>query len=150
MAKKERCFTLQHFGYECSRQRNTMGEPYGPTLALPLHFTIKSLPDGYLKELYQRLTENGTSVFSVVFNAAFRIDENGDNVLSDYDSALIVSGAVVGVSENYDAIEIKGQSSLKQKRATTADLMMTTVELLLQSIVYVGNNGYQKKLYINY
>lgn len=149
-AKKEQSFTLQHFGYECSRQRNTMGEPYGPTLAMPLHFTIKSLPDGYLKELYQRLKEKDASVFSVVFNATFRTDENGDDILDDYDSALIVSGTVVGVNENYDTLEIGEQRLHKPERATTVDLMMTTVELLLQSIVYVGNNGYQKKLYINY
>lgn len=149
-AKKEQSFTLQRFSYTCVRQRNSMGEPYGPTLTQPMQFVIKSLPDGYLKELYRRLTENSASVFSVVFHATFRLDESGDGVLSDYDSALIVSGAVVDVSEDYDTLEIREKGFLKPERATTVDLMMTTVDLLLQSIVYVGNNGYQKKLYINY
>lgn len=149
-AKKERVSRCNASVTRVSDSRNSMGEPYGPTLTQPMQFVIKSLPDGYLKELYRRLTENSASVFSVVFHATFRLDESGDSVLSDYDSALIVSGAVVDVSEDYDTLEIREKGFLKPERATTVDLMMTTVDLLLQSIVYVGNNGYQKKLYINY
>ena len=75
--KKEQGFTLQQFNYECSRKRNNMGMPYGPTQTTVLKFLIKSLPDGYLKEVYKRLDENTDSSFSIVFNAAFRSDEYG-------------------------------------------------------------------------
>lgn len=143
--KKEQGFTLQQFNYECSRKRNNMGMPYGPTLTTVLKFLIKSLPDGYLKEVYKRLDENTDSSFSIVFNATFRMDENGENTLSDYDSALIITGFIVSVDESY------GDSNLTFKvQKTAVDLMMTNIGFLTKSITYIGSDNYKKKLYINY
>ena len=140
--KKEQGFTLQQFNYECSRKRNNMGMPYGPTRTTILRFLIKSLPDGYLKEIYKRLDENADSSFSIVFNATFRMDENGENTLNDYDSALIITGFVISVDESY------GEDPQTSK--ATANLMMTDVGFLTKSITYVGNDNYKKRLYINY
>lgn len=140
--KKEQGFTLQQFNYECSRKRNNMGMPYGPTRTTILRFLIKSLPDGYLKEIYKRLDENADSSFSIVFNATFRIDENGENTLNDYDSALIITGFVISVDESY------GEDPQTSK--ATANLMMTDVGFLTKSITYVGSDNYKKRLYINY
>lgn len=140
--KKEQGFTLQQFNYECSRKRNNMGMPYGPTQTTVLKFLIKSLPDGYLKEVYKRLDENTDSSFSIVFNATFRMDENGENTLNDYDSALIITGFVISVDESY------GEDPQTSK--ATANLMMTDVGFLTKSITYVGSDNYKKRLYINY
>ena len=140
--KKEQGFTLQQFNYECSRKRNNMGMPYGPTRTTILRFLIKSLPDGYLKEIYKRLDENVDSSFSIVFNATFRMDENGENTLNDYDSALIITGFVISVDESY------GEDPQTSK--ATANLMMTDVGFLTKSITYVGSDNYEKRLYINY
>lgn len=140
--KKEQGFTLQQFNYECSRKRNNMGMPYGPTRTTILRFLIKSLPDGYLKEIYKRLDENADSSFSIVFNATFRMDENGENTLNDYDSALIITGFVISVDESY------GEDPQTSK--ATANLMMTDVGFLTKSITYVGSDNYKKRLYINY
>lgn len=140
--KKEQGFTLQQFNYECSRKRNNMGMPYGPTQTTVLKFLIKSLPDGYLKEVYKRLDENTDSSFSIVFNATFRMDENGENTLNDYDSALIITGFVISVDESY------GEDPQTSK--ATANLMMTDVRFLTKSITYVGSDNYKKRLYINY
>lgn len=140
--KKEQGFTLQQFNYECSRKRNNMGMPYGPTRTTILRFLIKSLPDGYLKEIYKRLDENADSSFSIVFNATFRMDENGENTLNDYDSALIITGFVISVDESY------GEDPQISK--ATANLMMTDVGFLTKSITYVGSDNYKKRLYINY
>lgn len=140
--KKEQGFTLQQFNYECSRKRNNMGMPYGPTRTTILRFLIKSLPDGYLKEIYKRLDENADSSFSIVFNATFRMDENGENTLNDYDSALIITGFVISVDESY------GEDPQTSK--ATANLMMTDVRFLTKSITYVGSDNYKKRLYINY
>ena len=139
--KKEQGFTLQQFNYECSRKRNNMGMPYGPTRTTILRFLIKSLPDGYLKEIYKRLDENADSSFSIVFNATFRMDENGENTLNDYDSALIITGFVISVDESY------GEDPQTSKE--TANLMMTDVGILTKSITYVGSDNYKKRLYIN-
>ena len=140
--KKEQGFTLQQFNYECSRKRNNMGMPYGPTRTTILRFLIKSLPDGYLKEIYKRLDENADSSFSIVFNATFRMDENGENTLNDYDSALIITGFLISVDESY------GEDPQTSK--ATANLMMTDVGFLTKSITYVGSDNYKKRLYINY
>lgn len=140
--KKEQGFTLQQFNYECSRKRNNMGMPYGPTRTTILRFLIKSLPDGYLKEIYKRLDENADSSFSIVFNATFRMDENGENTLNDYDSALIITGFVISVDESY------GEDPQTSK--ATANLMITDVGFLTKSITYVGSDNYKKRLYINY
>ncbi len=140
--KKEQGFTLQQFNYECSRKRNNMGMPYGPTQTTVLRFLIKTLPDGYLKEIYKRLDENTDSSFSIVFNATFRMDENGENTLNDYDSALIITGFVISVDESY------GEDPQTSK--ATANLMMTDVGFLTKSITYVGSDNYKKRLYINY
>ena len=56
--RREQGFTLQQFHYECSRKRNDIGMPYGPTQTTILQLQIKSLPDRYLKEIYKRLNEH--------------------------------------------------------------------------------------------
>ena len=114
-----------------------------------LRFTIRSLPDGHLKSLYQRLSDKEPAHFSVVFNALFNVDEEQGNRLSDYDSALVAAGAVVSVSEIYGDTMPDNGASVDQNAAPN-DLMMTTVEVLLQSITYVGGRNYRKELYVNY
>lgn len=148
--KKEQGFTLQQFNYECSRKRNNMGMPYGPTQTTVLRFLIKSLPDGYLKEIYKRLDENTDSSFSIVFNATFRMDENGENTLSDYDSALIITGFVISVDESYGDNRPETITPSPKEEETTADLMMTDVGFLTKSITYIGSENYKKRLHINY
>lgn len=147
--KRDQSFTVQSFDYECSRQRNTRGEPYGPSMMTTLRFTIRSLPDGHLKSLYQRLSDKEPAHFSVVFNALFNVDEEQGNRLSDYDSALVAAGAVVSVSEIYGDTMPDNGASVDQNAAPN-DLMMTTVKVLLQSITYVGGSNYRKELYVNY
>ncbi|WP_071133716.1 hypothetical protein [Millionella massiliensis] len=148
--KKEEGFTLQSFSYECARARNSQGIPYGPTRAGILRFALKSLPDGYLKELYLRLKENTPSSFTVVFDATFSPSDTDGRVLSDYDNALIVTGMVVNVNEAYDVLNLYTGDDDGRVGRSTNELMTTTVEFLLQSISYVGNNNYRKQLPINY
>lgn len=143
--KKEQGFTLQQFNYECSRKRNNMGMPYGPTGTAIIRLQIKSLPDGYLKEIYKRLDENTDSSFSIVFNSTFQMDENGDYMLSDYDSALVITGFIVSINESYgnsNPIFIEGEIN--------SNLMMTDVEFLAKSITYAGSSNRETILNINF
>lgn len=148
--KKEQGFTLQQFNYECSRKRNNMGMPYGPTGTAIIRLQIKSLPDGYLKEIYKRLGENTISFFSIVFNATFQTDEYGENILSDYDSSLVITGFVISVEESYGNNLFKTTSKDLIDKGTVTNLMMTNVELLAKSITYIGSENYKKNLYINF
>ncbi len=145
--RKEHSFTLQRFSYECVRKRNSHGLPYGPTLGSVLRLTLKSLPDGYLKELYQRLSDATAASYSIVTDAMFRPD---NQALNDYAGAMIVTGWVIDVDEAYHSGEADAWDTSPQRVETTHELMTTTVDLLLQSITYVGNNNYQKTLPINY
>lgn len=147
--RREQGFTLQQFHYECSRKRNDIGMPYGPTQTTILQLQIKSLPDRYLKELYKRLNEHTESCFSIVFNASFRTDE-GENTLSDYDSGLIVTGYAISVDEAFGASHPETAIFPSGERKKNTDLMMTSIRLLTKSITYIGSDSYQKKLYINF
>lgn len=65
--RREQGFTLQQFHYECTRKRNDIGMPYGPTQTTILQLQIKSLPDGYLKEIYKRMNELLLNRFQRIF-----------------------------------------------------------------------------------
>ena len=87
---------------------------------------------------------------TVVFDATFSPSDTDGRVLSDYDNALIVTGMVVNVNEAYDVLnQYTGDDDGRVGRSMN-ELMTTTVEFLLQSISYVGNNNYRKQLPINY
>lgn len=148
--KREQGFTLQQFHYECVRKRNDIGMPYGPTQTTILQLQIKSLPDGYLKEIYKRLNEHTESCFSIVFNATFRTDEYGENTLDDYDSGLVVTGYAISVDEAFGISRPEPTVFPSEEGEKTADLMMTSIRLLTQSITYIGSDSYQKILYINF
>lgn len=156
-------FTLQTFSYECSRKRNTKGMPYGPTQSTIMRFSLKSLPDLYLQELYRRLKENTASAFTIVFNASFlekKIETPASGnaegsitavVLSDYDNAMVVKGMVVDINEDYDGSSLYTTYDNRPDEDASKDLMTTKVEFLLQSIDYLGsNNVINKQLPINY
>ena len=147
--RREQGFTLQQFHYECTRKRNDIGMPYGPTQTTILQLQIKSLPDGYLKEIYKRMNEHTESCVSIVFNASFRTDE-GENTLSDYDSGLIVTGYAISVDEAFGASHPATTTFPSEEGEKNIDLMMTSIRLLTKSITYIGSDSYQKKLYINF
>ena len=147
--KREQGFTLQQFHYECARKRNDRGMPYGPTQTTILQLQIKSLPDGYLKEIYKRLDEHTESCFSIVFNATFRTDE-GENSLGGCDRGLVVTGYVISVDEVFGASHPATTTFPSEEGEKNIDLMMTSIRLLTKSITYIGSDSYQKKLYINF
>lgn len=148
--RREQGFTLQQFHYECSRKRNDIGMPYGPTMTTILQVQIKSLPDGYLKDLYKCLGEHTESRFSIVFNATFRIDEYGQNTLSDYDSGMIVTGYVISVDEDFGASQFEASILFPEKGEKTVDLMMVSIRLLTKTITYIDSDRGSRKLCINF
>ena len=78
------------------------------------------------------------------------MDENGENTLSDYDSALIITGFVISVDESYGDNRPETITPSPKEEETTADLMMTDVGFLTKSITYIGSENYKKRLHINY
>ena len=95
------------------------------------------------------MAENDPAPFSIVFNATFNRDEERGNVLSDYDNALVVTGTVLTINEIYGDTPSTAGDSIDEG-ASPNELMMTNVEVLLQSIQYIGSSNYRKELYVNY
>ncbi len=133
--EKDKCPTIQHFAYQCQRNRNDAGIPYGSTKSTELHFTIRLGKPDDAKTFYYQLTQNELFDFTFIFNATF--DQNMR--LKNYDDAMIVRGYVVDVNEDYNPI-------LTEKGTT--EQMLVEVTLLLGSITYVGKEERYKKLEI--
>lgn len=128
VASQENCITLQHFSYACHRSRNEAGVPYGSTVSAVLQFTIKSLSEKDGKLFYERLKSNSVYSYTFVFNATFDSRKH----LSHYGDALIVSGYVVDVEDDFN-------TTLAPDGGT--EQMLLHVKLLLSSLSYVGKDS---------
>lgn len=88
-------------------------------------------------------------LFPLFSMRSFNSDEERGNVLSDYDNALVVTGTVLTINEIYGDTPLTAGDSIDEG-ASPNELMMTNVEVLLQSIQYIGSSNYRKELYVNY
>ena len=122
---QDNCFTVQHFCYECQRDRNSFGIPYGATVPAYLDFTVRIATGNDGKVLYQRMYQNASFPFSFLFNASF----NELRRFSSCEDAMIATGYVIGLDESYSTrIGEEGQ----------AEQMLLHVRLLLCNIAYLG------------
>ena len=112
-------YTVQHFSYECKRDRTRAGEPYGPTLQSFLDFTIRVSSEESAKLFFERLYINQPFPYSFLFNATF----NGIRMLSQCQDALVARGYIVSAKEVYDS------------------QMLLQVRILLSRIDYLGTDN---------
>ena len=112
-------YTVQHFSYECKRDRTSAGEPYGPTLQSFLDFTIRVSSEESAKLFFERLYINQPFPYSFLFNATF----NGIKMLSQCQDALVARGYIVSAKEVYDS------------------QMLLQVRILLSKISYLGTEN---------
>jgi hypothetical protein len=129
---KEKCCTVEYFGYRCERSRNDTGFPYGPTNPTVLSFTVRLVQ--YVEGLvyHQRLMENNPSDYVFLFNASF----NDQQRLKSYDNMFIVNGYVIDVEDDFSS----GDKESRQ--------MLIRVKLFVNSIIYKGKMS-DKQLVIN-
>ena len=119
---QEKCFTVQHYQYTCSRNRNEIGTPCSFTNSVLLKCSLKTISDESGKIFYELMKSNRRYSFSFVFNATF----NQYRRLDYCDDSMIVNGFIVDVQENLETIDIS---------------------ILLSDITYVGKES-DKTLYI--
>lgn len=120
--QQDRCYTLQHYAYECRRNRNERGVPYGNTGTSLLVFTVRVSDADSCAVFYQALKSHIVQTFSFLFNATFTSGQQ----LNSYENAFAARGYVVDVVEDFQSF---------------TDVQMTvTVKLLLNSIYYVGRD----------
>ncbi len=124
------CYTVQSYDYDFYRNRTDLGIPFGQTIKPFVKISIKTLPKSISKMFYERLKLNDVFSFSLIFNAKY--DDNKQ--LSNYDEAMIVSGYVVSVSENFKSRESKESS----------DRMLMDITIMVRTIKFVDSYGENK------
>ena len=129
------CHTVQHFTYECRRHRNDSGIPYGDTLPAYLNFTIR-LADGESgKVFYERMLSHDPFPYSFLFNASF----NDMRRLSDCEDAMVASGYIIDLEENYD----------KPQEPGSGEQLLLKGKILLSNIAYLGRERVLKLIITN-
>jgi hypothetical protein len=134
-AEKANSPVIQHFSYKCQRSRNDAGMLYGNTIPSELKFTIRLGKPEDSKLFYQQLTQNELSDHTFIFNATF----DQDMRLKAFEDAMMVSGYVVDVKEDYNSAATMEGHFVP---------MQVGVTLLLSSITYVGKENRYCKLNI--
>ena len=124
---QDQSFTVQHFSYRFSRNRNATGMPYGPTLEPYMDFTVKIAAEDSAKQFLERMKAPKPFPFSFLFNASF----NASRRLSGYEDAMVARGYIVDLDEVYDVVELP---TGKQEQ------MLIKVRLLLSKLSYVGSS----------
>ena len=119
---KEKCCTLEYFGYRCERSRNDAGFPYGVTNPSVLSFTVRLVLPEEGTVYHQRLLENVPYDYTFLFNASY----NDQQRLKSYDNMFIVNGYVIDVEDDFN-------SGGKESRQ-----MLIRVKLFVNSITYKG------------
>lgn len=92
------CHVVQHYDFTLNRSRNATGEVYGLDAGSTLTLSVRIGSKENLIPFYQRLNSNEMSYFSFIFNARY----DAMNIVEDYDSAIVVSGYLVDIIEEYN------------------------------------------------
>lgn len=124
----DKCFTVLHFNYECKKERNQAGFPFGDTTSTILSFTIKLMNPEDGKLFYQQMQMNEPGDYTFLFNAELQ----NRQVVTDSEDAMVVCGYVVDVKDDY--------SSTPSVDGST-EQMQIHVKLLVANITYIGTNG---------
>lgn len=120
-------YTVQHFSYELSRDRDSKGVPFGETSPSFLDFTVRIATKDSAKVFFERMSITETFPYSFLFNASF----NGVRRLSDCEDAMVATGYVIDVEEIYEDAA-PGNQDARQ--------MLVHVKLLVSNLVYLGQD----------
>ena len=124
----DRCFTILHFGYECKRERNKSGYPFGNTTSTILDFTIRLMSPEDGKPFYHQMQQNEPEFFTFLFNATLF----NRQYVTGYEDAMVVNGYVIDVEDDFtNAPTSEGNT----------EQMLIHVKLLVANITYIGVNG---------
>ena len=120
------CYTVQDYHYHCYRNRDKVGNAYGPILSDYLEFTIRADAERGTRRFYQRMNDRDNAPFSFIFNASF----SPTGRLNGFDDGMVTYGYVIDIEEFADDTDIE-----------ESDQLLVRVKLLLSNIVYVGHDS---------
>lgn len=124
----DKCFTILHFNYECSRERDKTGFPFGDTTTTILEFTVRLLRPEDGKLFYQQMQRNEPGDFTFLFN----VDMQNRQTVIGYEDGMVVGGYVVDVEDDYTTTPVSDGST---------EQMLIKIKLLVANITYIGVNG---------
>ena len=124
----DKCFTVLHFSYECRRDRNKAGFPFGNTMTTFLNFTIRLMRPEAGKQFYQQMQQNEPGDYTFMFNATLL----NHVFVTGFEDAMVVSGYVVDVEDDFSTTPADDGST---------EQMLINVKLLVANITYLGMNG---------
>ena len=110
---RDRCFTVLHFNYECARNRNKAGFPFGETTTTILKFTIRLLNPEDGKIFYKQMRQNEPGDFTFMFNTNLQ----------------------------QRAVDVEDDFTTTSEGTASTEQMLIHVQLLVASITYIGTNG---------
>ena len=115
---------VQHYNYALQRVRNPHGVAYGnsPGGILTIYVRIGSRDN--MRTYYERLSQNYSTSFSLVFNAQY--DELG--ILENYEGGMIVEGYLIDIGENFD----------RDKAEEHGEQMKLRFRVLINSLTCIG------------
>jgi len=124
---RRRCLTVQDFRYEFSRNINAYGKAYGASSGGIVSLTLRTGTQYNFRDCYESLKTNEAKTVSLVYNAVF--DDFGE--LFDYDGAMIISGYVVSLEEDYNRTnsDVEGEQ------------MCLKMDILIARVSYIGVNS---------
>lgn len=128
---KDKCFTVLHFNYECCKERDKAGFPYGKTTSTFLDFTLRLMSPEDGKMFYQQMHRNEPCDYTFMFNVKFK-QHLLDSLIKESEDDMVVSGYVVDVEDDYTTTPL-GDGTTEQ--------MQIHVKLLVANMTYIGTNG---------
>ncbi len=88
---------VQNLDYNFERTCNSNGIPFGITANPVVEFSIRFMEDCKVKSFFSLLNDNDLVEFSLVFGATF----DANRKTCDYQNAIVLSGYVVEVDQDY-------------------------------------------------
>lgn len=125
------CYLLQSMNYSMHRCRQENGTPYNTSNMVILELTVQQSEHTSFQVFYSCLKESQSHTFSMLFDATLE----GESVLKDYGSAMVLSGYVVDIEETFHG----GLTSLSP--GTKDELMQLTVKVMVDHVTYVGQTS---------
>lgn len=130
---RDRCISVEHFDYCCSRNRDEKGYTYHASIPAMLNFSVRVNAADQVKQFYKKITSNTPGAISFLFNASFSDAKH----LTDYADAMVAEGFVIDVQEDFRSAALFGQDDQQ---------IIARVRMQVHSITYMLSNAGTKTL----
>lgn len=122
---QDACIAIDSYEYILNKSRQSNGTPLPvATSGSLLSVTMSIGSRNSMRPFYERMQDAQPTAYSVVFDARF--DEH--DTLEEYDSAFVLTGSMVGISEDYNLNPEAGHENLT-----------ITVQILISQLTVLGN-----------